>query len=231
MADAGKPNSQYNMARPDSLTVRVIHRQREIMFARWMSRCAVRPEDTILDVGVTSDTSYSSSNYLEAWYPHKDKVVAAGIDDAKFLEELYPGMTYVKANGLDLPFEDQSFDVVHSSAVLEHVGSARNQAAFIRECARVARRALFLTTPNRWFPVEVHTSLPLIHWLPKPVFRGVLAKTPLRFFADEANLNLMTPAELLAAGREVPGWDMAVDGVRLGGFTSNLLLGGTRRAR
>ena len=25
---------------------------------------------------------------------------------------------------------------------------------------------MFLTTPNRWFPIEVHTRLPLVHWLP-----------------------------------------------------------------
>ena len=34
------------------------------------------------------------------------------------------------------------------------------------EALRVARRA-FVTTPNRWFPVEVHTRLPLVHWLPE----------------------------------------------------------------
>ena len=35
----------------------------------------------------------------------------------------------------------------------------------MREALRVGRR-VFLTTPNRWFPVEVHTRLPLVHWLP-----------------------------------------------------------------
>ena len=149
---SGKPNSQYNVAKPDSLAIRLAHRQREVMFERWLRTCSVGPQDTILDVGVTSDTTYSSSNYLEAWYPQKSKIVACGIDDASFLEDMYPGMTFVKANGLDLPFEDGSFDVVHSSAVLEHVGSYENQMRFVRECARVCRRTFFLTTPNRWFP-------------------------------------------------------------------------------
>jgi hypothetical protein len=230
VARAAIPNSQYNLARPDSLTVRIIHRQREIMFTRWLQRCSIGPEDEILDVGVTSDTTYSSSNYLEAWYPHKNKVVAAGIDDAGFLEDLYPGMKYVRADGLNLPFDNRSFDVVHSSAVLEHVGSYRNQVQFIRECARVARRAIFLTTPNRWFPIEVHTSLPLVHWLPKQVFRGILSRSRLSFFAKEANLNLMTAGELSGAGgKMMPDWDVKVDRVRLAGFTSNLLLVGLRR--
>ena len=39
----------------------------------------------------------------------------------------------------------------------------------IAECSRVAKRMVFLTTPNRWFPIEVHTALPLIHWLPGKV--------------------------------------------------------------
>lgn len=222
-----KPNSQYNVAKPDSVAMRVAHRQREVMFAHFLQSVEARPTDKILDVGVTSDTTYSSSNYLEAWYPHKENIVACGVDDAQFLEDMYPGMTFVQANGLDLPFADKSFEVVHSSAVLEHVGSFQNQQRFIAECARVSKRAIFLTTPNAWFPVEVHTSLPLIHWLPKPIFRMLLSKTHLSFFADEANLNLMTASDLRQAGT-IEGWSMAIDKIPLAGFTSNLILFGVR---
>jgi hypothetical protein len=44
---------------------------------------------------------------------------------------------------------------------------------------RVGRRA-FITTPNRAFPVEVHTRLPLVHWLPDVVSHRVyeLARKP-----------------------------------------------------
>jgi hypothetical protein len=35
----------------------------------------------------------------------------------------------------------------------------------VSEALRVGRRA-FLTTPNRRFPIEVHTRLPFVHWLP-----------------------------------------------------------------
>jgi hypothetical protein len=35
---------------------------------------------------------------------------------------------------------------------------------------------VFVTTPNRRFPLEVHTRLPLVHWLPDllahPVYRA-----------------------------------------------------------
>src|SRR5690606_27159648 len=125
---------------------------RRRMYERFLAT-GVRPEDTILDVGVTSDRTQIASNYLEAWYPHKDKVTACGLDDASFLEAEYPGMTYVRADGRDLPFPDGAFDHVHSSAVLEHVGSAADQLQFLSELVRVSRRGVFVTTPNRWFPV------------------------------------------------------------------------------
>jgi hypothetical protein len=50
--------------------------------------------------------------------------------------------------------------------VIEHVGGRDRQEAFVREALRVGRR-VFATTPNRWFPIEVHTRLPLVHWLPE----------------------------------------------------------------
>ena len=52
--------------------------------------------------------------------------------------------------------------------MIEHVGGREQQRRFVEESLRVARRA-FITTPNRWFPVEVHTLLPLVHWLPDSV--------------------------------------------------------------
>jgi ubiquinone/menaquinone biosynthesis C-methylase UbiE len=200
------------------------------MYARFLAATGVGEGDTILDVGVTSDTSYSSSNYLEAWYPHKAAVTALGIDDAQFLEQLYPGMRFVKADALALPFADKSFDVVHSSAVLEHVGSFRNQIRCVAEMTRVARRAVFLTTPNRWFPVEFHTSLPLVHWLPKPVFRAIARGIGLGFFASEDHLNLLTRSELSAIAAANPDFALTTETVPLAGWPSNLLLFGRRRA-
>ena len=225
-----KPNTQYTLAKPNSIQIRIALRQRRVMYERFLSLTGVEPEETILDVGVTSDQTYSSSNYLEAWYPHKATITACGIDDASFLETLFPGIRFVRADGVVLPFADRSFDVVHSSAVLEHVGSYERQTRFIRECTRVARRAVFLTTPNRWFPIEVHTSLPLVHWLPKPIFRKIMIRIGLDFFAMEENLNLMSGNELKKISETIPDFELHTARVRLSGWTSNLLQIGERRS-
>ena len=49
--------------------------------------------------------------------------------------------------------------------MIEHVGGRDRQRQLVSEAIRVGRR-VFITTPNRRFPIEVHTRLPLVHWLP-----------------------------------------------------------------
>jgi Methylase involved in ubiquinone/menaquinone biosynthesis len=218
-----KISAQYSTVEADSLGDRVAARMRRIMFERFLA-CGVEATSSILDVGVTSDEKLEASNYLEAWYPHRDKITACGIDDAKFLEVRYPGVRYVEADGCALPFEDGHFDVVHSSAVLEHVGSHEQQRAFITELVRVSRRVVFLTTPNRWFPVEFHTVLPMLHWLPPRVFRAVLAFIGHDMLALEENLNLLGRSDIRALCREIGLQHFEVADVRLMGWPSNLLL-------
>lgn len=223
------PNAQFNFSAPDSLAVRVATKVRGEMFRMFMAEFSPLPSELVLDLGVTSDQTYSSSNYFEALYPHKDRIIAAGIQDASFLETLYPGTRYLQADGLAMPFADGTFDLVHSSAVLEHVGSMANQARMISECLRVARRGICLTTPNRWFPIEFHTQLPLVHWLPKPLCRQIFRRLGFGPLAEEANLNLMTAGELDAITSRLAGWRFRVAFAHLWGWRSNLILFGQRQ--
>jgi hypothetical protein len=227
MAETGELTSdraRWGEGAPGSLPTRVAKRQRRLMFERFLGALSPGDAEDVLDVGVTNDQLHDHSNYFEAWYPHKSRITAAGLEDASFLEEAYPGVRFVQADARDLPFSDASYDLVHSSAVIEHVGSRQNQTTFLRELWRVARHGIFVTTPNRWFPVEVHTVLPLIHWLPPETFRAILRGMGRDFFADEANLNLMSPSSLADAARAAGITNFRVETVSLLGWPSNLLL-------
>lgn len=226
-----EPNAQYNVAAPDSLALRATMHMRRKMFRRFLFDLAPSETESILDVGATSDQSYESSNYLETWYPHKSRITATGIDDASHLERLYPGVRFVPGDGRSLPFGDGEFDIVHSAAVLEHVGSRDEQLRFITELWRVARRGVFFTTPNRWFPIEVHTSIPLLHWLPVDAYRGLLRRMGHAFFADERNLNLLGRRDLMELCRRagIPGTRIA--SVRLMGWPSNLIVAAVKPNR
>jgi ubiquinone/menaquinone biosynthesis C-methylase UbiE len=222
-----QPNKQLNLTVPGSLPVRIATYQRRRMFERFLSETKPDTVDKILDVGVAADVTYETSNYLEQWYTHKSAITAVGLDNAAYLEQLY-GVRFVRANGLRLPFQNAAFDVVHSSAVLEHVGSLQNQISFVQECCRVARRSVFLTTPNRWFPVEFHIVLPVVHWLPKKVFRALMRAIGYGFFADENNLNLLSVKEVRAISAQVSGFVFGVSSMSLLGWPSNILLTGRR---
>jgi hypothetical protein len=219
-------NKQFNYAGPSSLVIRISTHMRQKMFSMFMDELKPRAEETILDVGVTSDQSYDNSNYFEALYPYKDRIVAIGMQGASFIEQLYVGVRYVEATALCLPFQDRSFDIVHSSAVLEHVGCIDNQAKMITECVRVARRGICLTTPNRWFPIEFHTQLPLIHWMSKRAGRYVFRRLGFDDLAEEAHLNLMTSRELRMLTAGIPRWNFHIASPRLLGWKSNLILFG-----
>jgi SAM-dependent methyltransferase len=98
----------------------------------------------------------------------------------------------VQGDACALPFADGAFDVVFSNAVIEHVGGGERQRRFVSEALRVGRR-VFITTPNRRFPVEVHTRLPLVHWLPEPAAHAVYGAVGKEFAKD---LHLLSRREL-----------------------------------
>ena len=137
--------------------------------AKWeLYRQAFPPQEgeRILDVGVSQTDDLPGENYFLRRYPYPGQVTAVGVQNLESLHERYPEVNFVQADGRYLPFEDAEFDVVHSNAVIEHVGPRDEQERFVAELVRVSS-AGFVTTPNRWFPIEAHTHLPLFHWLPR----------------------------------------------------------------
>jgi SAM-dependent methyltransferase len=134
---------------------------------------AVAPtaETRVLDVGA-GDTGFAtepglgaSHNFFEAMYPWPERITAVSDVPLPHFAEEFPQVETVTADGRELPFPDGAFDVAFSNAVVEHVGDREDQRRFVHELCRVARR-VFVSTPNRWFPVETHTLVPLAHWLP-----------------------------------------------------------------
>lgn len=167
------------------------------MFDYFMN--VMKPTETtkVLDLGVTPDQILIESNFFEKMYPYKNNLTAASIEDAKFLEEQYTGITFVLTEpDKPLPFKDNEFDILFCSAVIEHVGSKQSQKQFINECLRVSRN-FFFTTPNRQFPFEFHTYIPFIHWFPQKLHQAILRAIGKKFWASTDNLNLFTPNSLL----------------------------------
>jgi hypothetical protein len=150
------------------------------------------PETTVVDAGVT-DAPFgggSTDNFFEARYPWPEQITGVGHTELDRFASAFPSVRAVRADGRDLPFADGAFDLGFSNAVVEHVGGGREgQRRFVHELCRVARR-VFVTTPNRFFPLEVHTLLPFVHWLP--------AGARERLIPFDDVLDLLGPKELAA---------------------------------
>jgi methyltransferase family protein len=138
------------------------------------------PETRVVDVGV-GDTGFgtepgvaTSHNFFEALYPWPERITAVSDVPLPNFAREFPSVRSVTASGTDLPFEDDSFDVAFSNAVVEHVGSREEQRRFVAELCRVAP-VVFISTPNRRFPLETHTLVPFAHWLPRRAADRVFA--------------------------------------------------------
>jgi hypothetical protein len=148
---------------------RVSMRSRERKLQLFLNLLQPGPETTVVDVGVT-DAPFgagSTDNFFEALYPWPERITGVGRTELDRFSAAFPKVRAVRADGRDLPFGNAEFDLGFSNAVVEHVAGGRDgQRQFVHELCRVARR-VFVTTPNRRFPIEVHTLLPFVHWLPK----------------------------------------------------------------
>ena len=152
--------------------------------------------DRILDVGVT-DAAWRSGNFLEANYPWPHRITAVALTPMPAFQRLFPEVTFVVADGRALPFEDGAFDIGFSNAVVEHVGSRVQQAAFIGELLRTCRR-VFVATPNALFPVDPHTLLPVVHWLSPRLRYPLLRLFRQGRWAREEMLNPLSARALLS---------------------------------
>jgi hypothetical protein len=214
---------------------RVSLRARRRMFDLWRARAGELAGDSVLDVGATPDRERLDSNCMLPWFQDAGLHLALySPEDVSHLEALFPGAGVLPpAPGEGIPAPDASFDWVSSSAVIEHVGSAEQQCAFLRECARVARRGVFVTCPNRWHWLEFHTKLPLLHWLPRALHRALLRTLGLSDWARESHLRLVGARELsaLATRALAPEWGLEIRSIWTLGMPSNLVLIAQARGR
>lgn len=222
----GDGHSPYVQTDVGGMASRLSWRTRRRIFERLLAIAQPTAATTVLDVGVTLDRR-ADSNFFEKLYPWPERLVAAGIEDAAFLEQEHPGVRFVRAEGQRLPFRDGQFDLVVCFAVIEHAGNRARQRELVHELCRVGHRCC-LATPNRGYPVEFHSLLPLVHWLPPARFRAVLRRLGRGFWAEEDHLNLLDERDALALfPADV---DVVTAHERLCGPISNLVFHTRRRA-
>jgi hypothetical protein len=153
--------------------------------------------DDLLDIGTTEDSTANSSNIfckmLDSIKIHKS-ISNQKITNKRFSFCLEKSITEKFDQKI---INDFKSDLVISSATIEHVGNFENQVIKVKNMISLSKKYIVLSTPNRFYPVEFHTKLLFIHWLPKNFFRKILLFFRMNYFADQNNLNLLSKKELM----------------------------------
>jgi hypothetical protein len=94
-------------------------------------------------------------------------------------KSLYSNIKTKMGDATDLsPFNDKSFDVVHSNSVIEHLYYSENQKKMASEIIRVGQKYI-VQTPNKYFFLEPHYLLPFFQFIPDKLKYLILTKTKL----------------------------------------------------
>ena len=122
--------------------------------------------------------------------------IVTSVDVERHFEADY-GFTFILVKDENLPFANDSMDIVISNHVIEHVG---NQALHMREIYRVLKSGgvCYFATPNRVFPWEPHTKTLFLHYFPKRQFWSLLKQ--IRKYKEP--LSLLTYCEMKKLFRE-----------------------------
>ena len=148
-----------------------------------------------LDIGTTSDDKNASSNIvikniknIDNFKCISDQIVSSDFFNKKLKKSITEEFS-------ENELHEFSSDLVISNATIEHVGNTLNQKKMLENVIKLTKKIFVITTPNKFYPIELHTKIPLIHWFPKSIYRKILKFLGLSFYANEENLNLLSVNE------------------------------------
>ena len=100
-------------------------------------------------------------------------------------------------DGYTFPFQDNSFDYVYSTSVLEHV---TDPVMFLKEINRVLKPGgkVYLSFPNRFAPRETHTGIWFLSYFPRSVAEVFLKWMLNRNSIEELNLHFLSYFSLIS---------------------------------
>jgi len=177
-----------------------------------------------IDVGTSSYEENESSNYIIKNLSHIPNIISISNQEIKnplFKEKILKSITQNFSN--DEFFKLKS-DIVISNATIEHVGSFENQIKMVNNIINLSKKKFIIITPNRYHPIDFHTKIPFLHWLPKVIHRKILSLVGLSFYSREENLNLLSKADLIKIMNDLNFKNYKIFNIKLLGFVSNFIL-------
>jgi hypothetical protein len=152
------------------MTESPINRFRAKRFSKFASLIRPGRKYRVIDIGGT----LAFWKGIGSLYGSSDiEIVVVNLDEAEVTDR---NVSVRRGDACNLSeYPDNSFDIVHSNSVIEHVGPWQQVQQMASEVRRLAPQ-YFVQTPNVGFPIEPHFRLPFVHWLPEQARISVLQK-------------------------------------------------------
>ena len=207
-----------------SFTDKIVKRKRNEIVFKIRNNININALNSIVDVGTTNDDLLESSNYII--YQFDDIKTKKSISNQKIVNK-YFDINYEKSITENLSLDELdilSSDIVISSATIEHVGNDNNKKKMVKNISLLAKKCFVITTPNRYYPIDFHTKLPFIHFLPKKIHRFILTLIGMNFFAREENLDLISYRQLNFILKDIKNFHIQIKKIKFFGLTSNFIV-------
>lgn len=174
-----------------------------IFFSRKFRRCRaeifihnfdINKNTKILDLGSEDGSHIYSILQGSPFQPHNIFIADINKDSIENGHRIYGFNPVLIQESKQLPFEENFFDIVYCSSVIEHVTvpkteiwelfsgrefrqrSLQRQMEFANEIKRLGKQ-YFVQTPYKHFPIESHSWLPLVGWIPRRMLISLLKFT------------------------------------------------------
>jgi SAM-dependent methyltransferase len=166
--------------------------------------------------GTVLDDGCGLGTYLAAMAPYSHCRFGLEVELDRAVQALAQAEGVVQAVGEKMPFTNNSFDMVLSNEVIEHVDDDRQAVA---EMVRVTKPGgrIVIFCPNRWYPVEQHGifwrgrykfgNIPLVNYLPDPLRNRLAPHVRTYSAAALRRLYRDLPVRVVHHGRIFGGYD------------------------
>lgn len=211
-------NAHYSLV--DKITIK----KREEIIRIIQKSLPLNLVNSVVDIGTTQDDEHNSSNFIIKNLGNFKEYKS--ISDQKIINKFFSKSIQksIIDNFTDNEIKNFKSDLVISNATIEHVGSFNNQLKMCENIIKLSSKYFVICTPNKYYPLEFHTKIPFLHYLPEKIYRIVLRKIGLDFFSNENNLNLLSKKKLIEIMKKLNHQNYEIKSINLLFFKSNLIL-------
>lgn len=119
-------------------------------------------KDYILEIGTGSG---GIASYFANKKEMQFQITAIDVVDNQTSKD---GYQFQLVGGTKIPLSNETFDVIITNHVIEHVGEYESQIEHLKEIKRLLKKdgIAYLAVPNRWMLIEPHYQLIFLSWLP-----------------------------------------------------------------